>query len=255
MLNYKKTSADRSGSLFAIADERISAECEKKLNEEGFEVIRLPGDERLGSAVASHTDMLIFKDKNTVIASKKYIEAHKDVKDSLYRAVESLDLRLSSEEVRWQYPNDAIFNAKAVDGKIFAKADSVSKEILAYANESGLKLVCVKQGYVACTTLFAECNFAITADEGMARALRLEGIDVLKIRESEAIKLPPYKNGFIGGAAGVFKNKVYFIGNLASHPDAQIIEQALSERGFAVVSLDDTADSLFDLGGIIFTEC
>ena len=243
-----------SGSLFAIVDERISASCEKKLCEEGFEIIKLPRDERLGSAVCSHADTLFFRDKNTLIASKKYIEAHKDLENALRRAIPILDLRLSGENVSCEYPSDAVFNAKAVNNKLFAKADSVSTLILDYAKETGLKAVNVKQGYVACSTLFVDTGFAITADEGMTRVLSFEGIDVLKIRDSEKIKLPPYKNGFIGGAAGVFGNTVYFIGNLDSHPDCEKIKLNLSERGYRTVSLDAKADSLFDLGGIIFTE-
>ena len=255
VLNHKKTSADISGSLFAIVDERISEACEKNLCKEGFEIIKLPRDERLGSAVCSHTDILLFSHQNTLIASRQYIDAHEDVKEALYRAIPSLDLRLSDEEISHKYPLDAIFNAKAVKNKLFAKSDSVSKKILNYAKEKNLGIVSVKQGYVACTTLFVGEEFAITSDDGMARALRAEGMDVLKIHESEKIKLPPYRNGFIGGTAGIFGNTVYFLGNLNSHPEGKDIELNLLKRGYRAVSLDTNADSLFDLGGIILTEC
>lgn len=254
VLNCKKTSADRSGSLFAIIDERVSPICEARLKSRGFTVIKLPRDERLGAAVASHTDMLLFRDGNTVIASKEYINANENIKSALLSAFPSLDLRLSDEALSKKYPSDAIFNAKIVGKKLYAKSDSVSKEIVRYAKEKGYGTISLNQGYPACTTLFADDGFAITADEGMRRALTLSGIEVLFIENSEKIKLPPYKYGFIGGTAGVFKNTVYFIGNLDAHPNAKEIKKALTKRGFLSVSLDESADSLFDLGGIIFTE-
>ena len=87
----------------------------------------------------------------------------------------------------------------------------------------------------------------------MKKTLSSEGVDVLLVEESDSIKLPPYKNGFIGGAAGVYENSVYFIGNLKSHPNAKEIESSLNSRGFSAISLDPECDSLFDLGGILFT--
>ena len=86
----------------------------------------------------------------------------------------------------------------------------------------------------------------------MEKTLLSEGVEVLLIEESDSIKLPPYKNGFIGGSAGVFESTVYFIGNLKAHPNANEIESALKSRGYNAVSLDPECDSLFDLGGILF---
>ena len=250
-LNYKKTSAYKSGSLFAIVDERISEKCAARLSLDGFEVIRLPRDERLGEAVASHTDMLLFRLGDTIIGSRAYFEKNASVYNTLKRALPNFDFILSGEVISRDYPHDAIFNALRVGNKLFAKTDTVSSEILALAERVGLEIESVKQGYPACTALAISEKLVITADAGIRKAMERRGIKVLTISDSESVLLPPYKNGFIGGSAGVFENKVYFIGNLHSHPFADIIESELSSIGYVAVSLDPDSDSLFDLGGMI----
>ena len=250
-LNYKKTSADRSGSLFAIVDERISENCESELLRRGFEVFKLPADKRLGEAVSSHTDMLLFRLGDTLVGSLEYFEKNKDIYEKICRALPSLEFILTDEKIESIYPHDAIFNALTVGTRLFAKTDTVSKSVLKLAEGLGLEIINVKQGYPACTVLAAGHDFAITTDDGMEKVLLANGISVFKIPESEKIKLPPYKNGFIGGAAATLGKKVYFIGNLLSHPLGNDIEAALSERGYEAVSLDTSSDSLFDLGGMI----
>ena len=91
----------------------------------------------------------------------------------------------------------------------------------------------------------------ICADRGLERSFSANGIDVALI-ENGGIALPPYEYGFIGGATGVFGNKVYFIGDYKRHPSAEIIENALSSEGYTPISLSD--EPLFDLGGLIFLE-
>ena len=249
-LNYKKTSADKSGSLFAIVDGRMPEDCEKSLLKYGFEVIKLRADERLGEAVASHTDMLLFRIGNTLVGSKQYFETHRDIFNKITEALPSFEFILTDDKVSSKYPNDAIFNALRTGNMLFAKCDTVSRTVLDLAERERLTLVNVKQGYPACTVL-ALPSFSITADLGMARALENHGVRVMRVEESESIKLPPYKNGFIGGTASVLNGTVYFLGNLLSHPSGKAIRDALLSEGYSAVSLDDASDSLFDLGGMI----
>ena len=250
-LNYKKTSAYKSGSLFAIVDYRISEKCAARLSLDGFEIIRLPRDERLGEAVASHTDMLLFRHGKTLVGSREYFEKNSDVYETIHRALPDFEFLLSDEVMLCDYPHDAIFNALAVGDKLFAKADTVSRAILSLSEKRNITVVAVKQGYPACTALALPEGLVVTADCGLMRAAEENGIRTVNIPESESISLPPYKNGFIGGASGVFENRVYFLGNLHAHPSADIIERELNDLGYDAVSLDPSAEALFDLGGMI----
>ena len=250
-LNYKKTSADISGSLFAIVDERINSECEEGLINEGFEIIKLPKDKRLSEAVSSHTDLLIFRHHNDFIVSKKYYNDNKNIFDLLKSKIPGLNIIFTDEAVLDKYPFDAILNALVISDKIFIKSDTASKTILEYAKEKKLKIVPIKQGYPACTVLAIGEKLAITSDVGMEKILRAEAINVHRIDNSEKIKLHPYKYGFIGGCASVFEKKIYFLGNLDAIDEGDILKSKISELGYTTVSLAPESNSLFDLGGMI----
>ena len=91
-------------------------------------------------------------------------------------------------------------------------------------------------------------NSAITADAGLASVLKNNGVKVTLINQG-GISLPPHEYGFIGGASGVVDNKIYFFGNLDSHPDVKAIREAILSEGYLPVSLSD--EELSDFGGII----
>ncbi len=234
-------------------DERIPYSCERSLAERGFKVIKLPRDDRLSAPVASHTDMLIFRHNNTLITSQDYFDKNRNLINNI-SDISGIRILLTDDVPEREYPKDRIFNALILGERLFAKTEYLSKKITEYAKSAGLKIIPVSQGYPACVTLGIGDKIAITADSGMARALKSENVEVIDISDSEAIKLPPYKFGFIGGTAGVFRNTVYFIGNLAAHPFGTKIEDALKKAGYECVSLDEKSDSLFDMGGICFFE-
>ena len=72
------------------------------------------------------------------------------------------------------------------------------------------------------------------------------------IIENGGIQLPPYEYGFIGGASGVYKDKVYFLGNLDLHPSKNIIKSVCQLANITSVSLSD--GELADIGRIIFLD-
>ena len=120
-----------------------------------------------------------------------------------------------------------------------------------YAKAAGLEINNTKQGYPACTTLALSNSSAISADEGMARVLSQNGINVTLINNGD-ISLPPYEYGFIGGASGVYRDKLYFIGDYKLHRDAEKIENSIKEVNLTPLSLG--AFPLLDLGRIIFID-
>ena len=234
----------------AIVDERISKKCERGLERLGFKVIKVPPARSLPEPVASHTDMVMFAHKNRIITSADYCECGAWVFSDIREYSRDTEILFTADSYGNEYPTDAIFNALVVGKYAFIKPDTVSEAIKEYICSAGLEPVSVRQGYPACTVL-AFGNSAITADEGMASALLSKGIRVTLIRNGD-ISLPPYEYGFIGGASGVFSDKVYFLGDLNTHRDHEIIEKAIRDEGYTPISLSD--EGLFDLGRIIFTE-
>ena len=234
----------------AIVDERISPQCERSLLIDGFTLIKVPPSRKLSPPIASHPDMLMFYHGESIISSADYCEDASFVFADIREYSDSVRFSFTSDIFSDKYPHDAIFNALVIKDKIFVKVDTISKAILDYAKKEDLKIVPVKQGYPACTTL-AFGDSAITADRGMKEALAREGINVTLI-ENGAISLPPYEYGFIGGCAGVYKNTVYFLGNIELHPDSEKIKTAIENAGYTVRSL--SSEPLSDLGRIIFID-
>ena len=234
-----------------IVDERMPSEAKRRLTLEGFYIIEAKPDKRLPSPLSSHPDMLFFFHEKTLISSAEYCEDYPFIFEDLSRLIPGLTIKLTGDVFGKKYPSDAIFNALVIGDKIFLKEDSASESVIAYAKERGLKICKTKQGYPACTTLALTKNSAITADEGIKKALTAEGIDVTLIENGD-ISLPPYEYGFIGGASGVYKDKLYFIGDVELHRDGEKIKEAAKSHGLTPISLG--AFPLCDLGKIIFIE-
>ena len=234
-----------------IVDERMPEQAKRKLTLDGFYIIEAVGAKGLPTPLSSHPDMLLFAHEKTLISSAEYCDEAPYFFEDISRLLPGISLKLTAEGFKKEYPYDAIFNALVIGDKIFLKEDSVSLAVKEYAKDNGLELYKVKQGYPACTTLALSDSHAVTADEGMAVTLRAAGIKVTLIKNG-GISLPPYEYGFIGGASGIYKDRLYFIGDLKTHPDHEKIEAAAREENLTPISLAEGA--LIDLGRIIFIE-
>ena len=235
--------------ISVIVDERISEECRRALMLRGFNVITLPPDRSLGEAVSSHPDTVLFKLDGEIFTTADYCDSASYVFSDLREYAPNIKINFTSDVRSRKYPEDCKMNALVMGRALFAKLDSLSPAIISAARARGYELVNTPQGYTACTVLKLDDGHAITADRGMAKVLSTNGIKVTLIRTGH-ISLPPHEYGFIGGASGVYQGKVYFFGDLRTHPDADIIEGAINDAGLKAVSLSGC--TLRDLGGIIF---
>ena len=236
-------------TTLAIVDERISKKCETELIKRGFTVIKTPASRSLSDAVCAHPDMLMLVHKNNIITSANYCDEAPYVFSDIRELSPHASITFTDDEFSKEYPRDAIFNTLIIGDKMFAKTDTVSPSVLQYAKNHNIKIVKVRQGYPACTVLPISDNAAITADAGMAKALCKENIAVTLIEDGD-ISLFPHEYGFIGGAAGVFRDTVYFLGDIRRHRSKEKILEAIEKTGKVAVSLSD--EPLADLGRIIF---
>ncbi len=235
----------------AIVDERAGPAVIAGLRKRDFCVFELPPCERLPEALASHPDMLMLRLDGELFVEKLFYEENSELFTRLTESLPFITIRAIAHSLGNKYPEDCILNALRMGERIFVKSDTVSTELLEAAKALNLKIVSVKQGYPACTVLALGGTHAITADRGMAKALRNEGIEVLLIDNGD-ISLPPYEYGFIGGAAGTLGKTVYFLGDPKTHRCGDEICRFCMEAGFEPVSLD--VGALRDLGRIIFID-
>ena len=149
------------------------------------------------------------------------------------------------------YPSDVPYNACCTGRYFIHNLKYTVPELLAAAEDAGMTLVDVPQGYARCSCLPVAEDAVITADQGIIRACRAAGLTVLEVVPGHVV-LPGYKYGFIGGCGGRIGDTIVFHGNLSEHPDGMRIRSFIEDRGLKCVDFPDFP--LTDIGSII-EEC
>lgn len=114
--------------------------------------------------------------------------------------------------------------------------------------EATLIPVNVMQGYAKCSIVVVDENSIITYDDGITKACRMAGMDVLHVHAGN-ILLPGYSTGFIGGCSGRIGNEIVFNGDLSAHPDFHIIKSFIEGRNLNCTWF--SGYPLTDIGSII----
>ena len=225
----------------------VSANAQKDLQlATQIECIPLKPFNKLDTPVATHADMLFCILGRTVFCYKDYV-----AENSLEKVFTDMGYNICyvKKVCAPNYPEDVSLNVLVMGKSLFGRLDSVAEEIIEYANSNGYKMINVKQGYAACSTLVLDENCAITSDVGIYNALLKEGKKALLV-SNEQIELEGYNCGFIGGASGVFLNDAYFFGDLTEVDDFEIIVDFIHENGFGYKFT--TLDKIKDFGGFKF---
>jgi hypothetical protein len=147
------------------------------------------------------------------------------------------------------YPKDVMYNA-ACTGKHFIHNLSLTDPGLRnMAEDMGMILIDVKQGYTKCNVVVLDENSLITSDMGIHKTLlRHSDLNCMLI-DGGHVSLCGYGTGFIGGASGRVGNQVIFHGALSKHPDFIKIQEFIISRELVPVWFDDF--QLTDIGSII----
>ena len=238
-----------SKSTLALIGCNAPLEVAKKLERLGFKTCILRKDIRLPSPVASHADMLLFNIKDRIFANSEYIQQN----ESLFSLLSEYGYSVTPchNAVSDKYPNDIAFNVARIGSCLYGNISHNAAEIIDYAKKNGIEAINVKQGYAKCSTVILGDKAIITADSTISDAAEKNGISVLKIENSpSAIHLLGYDYGFLGGACGAFERKIYFVGDISTHPSGVDIVNFCHVYGFETVSVLD--GQLTDIGGIIF---
>ena len=144
-----------------------------------------------------------------------------------------------------QYPETARYNCVLTEDYLIGNKDLIDKKIWERAIDK--VYIHVKQGYTRCNLLPLAENRFITSDKGIKKALTDKGLEVLCVNP-EGILLPGFDHGFFGGTAGVYKDQVFFIGNLDHFREGEKVRHFLT--GYEIVEMYD--GPLYDGGGLFF---
>lgn len=152
-------------------------------------------------------------------------------------------------EIGYSYPQNIRFNAVCLDDYFIHNLKNTSPSLLSEAQQLGLTLIHVKQGYTKCSCVVIDGRSLITADDGIFNRLQqFPDMDILKIHPG-FVRLPGFEYGFLGGASGRVGNEIIFNGNLSEHPDYEAIKQFIEIRGLTVKYFSEYP--LTDIGSII----
>lgn len=209
----------------------------------GIEVIPLKPYDKLDLPVSAHADMLFCLLDKTVFCYEDYV-----TENNIYEKLidSGLNVIFVSKHCGKSYPDDISLNVLVMGKTLFCNLNHTAKEIIDYASKNGYKLINVKQGYSACSTLVIDENNAITADTGMAAAIEKEGKSVLLVSGNDIV-LTGYNCGFIGGASGVWNKKICIFGELNHLSCKNEIEQYISKCDKEIFSI--SAGRVYDFGG------
>ena len=234
--------------MIALVDKRIDSTSLLSLKDQVEELFLMPPADYLQKGVSSHPDMLVFIGFGKLFCHKKYFDANRELIQNIAN-ISSLEIAVSDEDTDKKYPFDVLFNAALVGKNLICNKKTVSRLVLKAAEDLGINIIHVSQGYTKCSTCIVSDNAIITADRAIYDACVGNGIIALLISEGH-ITLSDYNYGFIGGASGGFGNKIYFCGDILSHPDGGQILEFCKKHGKTAISL--SSDKLLDIGSILF---
>ncbi len=214
-----------------------------KVENMGISVIAVDACLALANPVNSHADMLIHHLGGNNFATALNLPCFRQLES------EEASIAYIGERLGNVYPYDILLNFARVGNFVFGRADIMPLLLREYFKNNDISMINVKQGYAKCSTAVVDENSIITADESIAGAAKLIGLDVLLISPGNIV-LNGYNTGFIGGCCGkIGKWKMAFTGNIYTHPDGEKIANFLFDRNIQHIFLFN--GPLIDIGGIL----
>lgn len=229
----------------ALVDGRISPSLEAGFKDRGIQLIKTEAHSGLYPAISFHPDAVFHH-----LGERKIVYAPGVPKKILRELSEWGFLLLKGEaELGPKYPASVYYNAARVGNIVFHNTKYTDKILRENFSKMGIELVHINQGYAKCAISVVNENSIITMDRGIAKVAEKKGIDVLVIEE-DAILLPGFKNGFIGGSTGLIdKEKWALAGDMRKLRSCEAIEDFLAQKGVKAVSLSE--EPVVDIGTII----
>ncbi|OFX67034.1 MAG: hypothetical protein A2X12_02735 [Bacteroidetes bacterium GWE2_29_8] len=228
--------------MLAIVDHRLKTEIKERLSFYA-KLIEFKTSGITYNAISGHPDIFMCQMDNLLIYSPSlpiyYIDLLK---------LNNINIEEGETLIGEKYPFNIAYNA--VVTKHFFIHNYQYTDPVIIKNIKERKVINVKQGYTRCSILPVNDNSFIVSDKGVYEVLKKEAtIDVLLINNDNII-IEDFKNGFIGGTAGICYNKCFFAGNLNYHKQGNLIKNFINSKKIEIIELGDYP--LSDCGSIIF---
>lgn len=229
--------------MLIIIDIRIPLEAKANLSRFG-ELIEFSTDNITYPAISCHPDIFLCQTPEALICAPNIPSQYL----ALFTA-RNIRYKIGIKNVGQKYPASAAYNGLVNGDYVFHKKEITDLQILKHSAQK--RFIDLNQGYTRCGLIQLPSGICITSDKGIEKALRKAKIEVHYFHPSE-ILLPEMKHGFIGGALGVYQDKVFAIGNPKHHLWGEEFIRLISHQGLELISLYD--GPFIDGGGIFFLE-
>lgn len=231
--------------MIAIVDRAYYDLLSDKLNK--FNINSFPSFESkiLKGAVKSHPDMSLFKyDEDTLIASREsfdyYNEIFKGTKINIINA---------NEDSHEKYPSDVKFNALRAGEHLICKKDVCAEAIVSCFDEA--KIINSSQGYVKCSVIDIGGEYFASDDKYLYEIIKSLGKKCILL-DKGFVNIKDYDYGFIGGASGYARDKIFLTGKIINEANRIRLEEFSREINKELIYL--TEYDIFDIGTLMIME-
>ena len=231
--------------MIAIVDKAYYDILRDKLSE--FNIKAFPSFESkiLKGAVATHPDMSIFKyDEETLIASRESFEYYNEI-----FKVTKINVINAYEDSLEKYPGDVKFNALRVGERLICKKNACADEIMNRFDEG--KTINSTQGYVKCSVMDIGSEYFVTDDKYLQKIINGLGHKSILL-DKGLVKIKDYDYGFIGGASGYARDKIFLTGLIKDEANRIRLEEFAREINKELIYL--TEYDIFDVGTLMIME-
>lgn len=231
--------------MIAIVDRAYYDILRDKLNKFNIKVYPSFESKILKGAVATHPDMSLFKyDEDTLIASREsfdyYNEIFKGTKINIINA---------NEDPHEKYPSDVKFNALRIGEHLICKRDVCAKSIIKRFDEA--KIINSSQGYVKCSIIDVGSEYFASDDKYLYEIIKSFGKKCILL-DKGFVKIKDYDYGFIGGASGYARDKIFLTGKIINEANRIRLEEFSREINKELIYL--TEYDIFDIGTLMIME-
>ena len=228
--------------MLAIIDSRSSKKVINKLKEYVTDVYMFQTDGITDNSISGHPDIFVYQDKDHLIVSP-------NSPVDLFNFLDTYNITYlkGERDVGHELDNHVQYNCLSTSQFLFHKSGSTDSAIIEINKYK--EFVQLPQAYTRCSLVHL-CNESyLTSDRGVEKALLQRGLSCFYFNPEEII-IRDHDNGFIGGAVGIFGNKIFFNGNVELHVDGQRLKEHLLNLNFEIINLSD--EHLYDGGFILF---
>lgn len=230
--------------MHAIVDYRIPTKALRRL-ESLCSVHLFNGKGITYPAIEGHPDIFLFQNANQLI-----IAPNTPTSTIQYLLTYQIPFSFGTFPVGDSLKNSTLYNCHSTSSYFFHKKGYTDPTIQQTVNSK--EFINLPQAYTRCSLFSISENIVITSDMGIKKQLNQHNLVECHHFSPENIKLPPYRNGFIGGCLGMFKETLVVMGSLKQLPNHKKLYQLLKQNNLNVFELYN--GELIDCGGLFFIE-